>query len=203
MIGGDYPRGYEVFLSNDGTNWGNSVAGGVGTQDLSVIPFVAQSGRYIKIIQTGSSGGWWSISEYKVYGQPPALSRSGWTASASASAGGQPPSNALDGSSSTRWSTGASQTNGQWFQVDMASSKTFSSVVLDATASSGDYPRGYQVNVSNDGTNWGGPVASGSGSSAVTTINFAQQNARYIRVTQTSTGQTGNWWSIHEFNVYP
>jgi hypothetical protein len=36
----------------------------------------------------------------------------------------------------------------------------------------------------------------------VTTIPFAPQTARYIRVTQTSIGNTGNWWSIAEFYVY-
>jgi uncharacterized alpha-E superfamily protein len=82
----------------------------------------------------------------------------------------------------------------------MGSSKTFKRVVLDATGSNDDYPRGYQVQFSNDAVNWSPSGATGSGSSAITTINFAQQNARYIRITQT--GSTGLWWSIHEFNVY-
>jgi hypothetical protein len=129
-----------------------------------------------------------------------ALNRAGWVATASVSAGGQPPSNAIDGDPSTRWSTGTGQANGQWFQIDMGATHTFSQLVLDATASSGDYPRGYQVYVSNDGVNWGSPVASGAGSSAITTINFAVQTARYIRIIQT--GSNSGWWSIHEFNVY-
>jgi hypothetical protein len=129
-----------------------------------------------------------------------ALNRVGWVATASVSAGGQPPANAIDGDPSTRWSTGASQANGQWFQIDMGATNTFSQLVLDATASAGDYPRGYQVYVSSDGVNWGSPVASGAGSSAITTINFAAKNARYIRVIQT--GSNSGWWSIHELNVY-
>jgi hypothetical protein len=82
----------------------------------------------------------------------------------------------------------------------MRSANTFYQIVLDAGSSTGDYPRGYQVHVSNDGANWGSPIASGSGSSAVTTIAFPTQAARYVRVTQT--GNTGPWWSIHEFNVF-
>jgi autotransporter-associated beta strand protein len=128
------------------------------------------------------------------------LSRSVWVASASTSASGSPPTNAIDGDITTRWSTGAAQATGQWFQVDMGSAKTFFRIVLDAGTSSGDYPQDYQVNVSNDGVNWGSPVASGAGSAAVTTISFPSQTARYIRVTQT--GTSGGWWSIHEFNVY-
>jgi hypothetical protein len=198
----DYPRGYQVQFSNDAVNWTASAATGSGTSSITVINFSQQNARYIRITQTGSNGLWWSIHEFNVYGDVQAMPRTGWTATTSSSAGGQPPSNALDGSLSTRWSTGASQTNGQWFQVDMGSSKTFNRIILDTTGSNGDYPRGYQVQVSNDGVNWGASVSTGSGTSAITTIDFAQQNARYIRVTQTASGQTGNWWSIHEFNVY-
>jgi hypothetical protein len=130
------------------------------------------------------------------------LQRTGWVATASMSSVQDPPANAIDGNPNTRWSTGASQSSGQWFQVDMASSKTFSELALDSSGSPGDYPRGYQVTISSDGTNWSSPVASGSGISAVTTIAFSPQTARYIRVTQTTNDLTSLFWSIHEFNVY-
>ncbi|WP_160164577.1 DUF5010 domain-containing protein [Pedosphaera parvula] len=126
------------------------------------------------------------------------LGRTGWVASASVNSGNA--GRAIDGNISTRWDTSGAQTPGQWFQVDMGSVKSFYKLILDATPSLNDYPRGYQVNVSNDGVNWGNPVATGVASSAVTTIKFATQTARYIRITQT--GSVGNYWSIHEFNVY-
>ncbi len=129
------------------------------------------------------------------------LSRTGWTASASISDSGGPPANALDGNTGTRWSTGANQANGQWFQVDMGATQTFCKIVLDQSTSSGDYPRGYQVNVSNNGSTWGSPVATGNGTAGTTTIIFAMQTARYIRITQTGSA-SGIWWSICEFNVY-
>jgi fibronectin type 3 domain-containing protein len=127
------------------------------------------------------------------------LSRTGWVVSALA---GSSPGNAIDGNISTRWTTGVAQTNGEWFQVDMGGGTppTFTNIVLDAGSSTGDYPRGYQVNVSNDGTNWGSPVATGAGSSAVTSINFSARTARYVRITQT--GVNSLWWSIHELNIY-
>lgn len=143
-----------------------------------------------------------SANSSEVCGTPGAMSRSGWVTSASSTENGGSPANATDGNEFTRWSTGASQTNGQWFEVDMGTAQTFGELVLDAENSAGDYPRGYQVNVSSDGSNWGSPVASGSGNSAVTVISFSPQTARYIRVMQTSSGSTGNWWSIDEFNVY-
>ncbi len=129
-----------------------------------------------------------------------AFGRSGWAASASSTESGGSPTYAIDGNISTRWSTGAQQTPGQWFQVDMAATNTFYELVLDAASSSSDYPRGCQVNVSNDGSNWGSPLATGAGTSALSVITFPVQAARFIRVTQTGS-VSGLWWSIHEFNV--
>src|SRR6516165_6536730 len=91
------------------------------------------------------------------------LNRSAWVVSASV---GASPGNAIDGDITTRWTTGVSQTNGMWFQVDTGGGTppTFTNIVLDAGTSTGDYPRGYQVNVSSDAANWGSPVAAGAGS---------------------------------------
>ena len=141
-----------------------------------------------------------SANSAQVSGTPGILSRVGWVASASSTESGGSPANAIDGDIASRWSTGASQANGQWFQVDIGATNTLSQIVLDAGSSSGDYPRGYRVNVSNDGSNWGSALATGTGASQVTTIRFATNSARYIRVTQT--GSTSGWWSIHEVNVY-
>jgi hypothetical protein len=126
-----------------------------------------------------------------------ALPRTGWVASASV---GTSPDNALDGNSSTRWTTGTAQVPGQWFAVDMKAAQTFSQITLDAASSTGDYPRGYQVFVSNDGTNFGSAIATGSGTSQLVSITVPTQAARYVKVVQT--GSAGNWWSIAEFNVY-
>jgi hypothetical protein len=128
------------------------------------------------------------------------LLRSGWAVTASSTESGGSPANAIDGNITTRWSTGLQQTYGQWFEVDMGATNTFYELILDASGSSTDYPRGYQINVSNDGTNWGAVVASGAGSSAVTTIPLPTETARFIRITQTGS-VSGLWWSIDEFNV--
>ena len=132
---------------------------------------------------------------------PGSLYRLGWVATASTAASGDPPSNATDGNLNTRWSTGQQQTSGQWFQLDMAAINTVSRIVLDATPSPGDYPRGYEVRLSLDGVNWSSPVARGAATSPVTTIDFAPQTVRFIRVTQTGS-VLGLWWSIHEANVF-
>jgi len=81
----------------------------------------------------------------------------------------------------------------------MGTSNVFNKLILNYVNSANDYPRGYQVTVSSDGINWSSSVATGVGSTSITTITFATQVARYVRVTQT--GSTGNYWSIDEFNM--
>jgi hypothetical protein len=141
-----------------------------------------------------------SAQSTQTYALPGTLNRTFWVASSS-TAGSDDPGNSLDGDLTTRWSTGTSQTSGQWFQVDMGSMNAFNKLVLNCVNSANDYPRGYQVMVSSDGVNWTGPVASGAGSSGVTTITFAAQAARYIRIVQTGSA-AGTYWSVDEFNVF-
>jgi len=211
---GDYPRAYLVFVSLDGANWGQSIASGDSTSQGSGsyvdagqvvnISFPTQFARYIRVVDIGSAGNWWSLYEFNVYAKPGTnpspLSRTGWSASASVSNAGEPPSNALDGVFDTRWSSGQPQGPGLSFQVDMGTAQSFSSIALDCGASSGDYPRGYQVFVSNDGSTWGNAVASGQGSTGYTLISVGQQSARYVKVVLTAS--TGSWWSIAEFYAF-
>ncbi|MFE8990696.1 discoidin domain-containing protein [Streptomyces collinus] len=127
-----------------------------------------------------------------------ALSRDGWQATASASSSDDPPSKAIDGDASTRWSSGHGMQPGDWFQLDLGSTETFDQLVLDSTASSGDFARQYEVYTSDDGTNWGEPVATGPGST-VTRILLPKSTARYIRVVNKA--GSGSWWSIHDVSV--
>lgn len=64
----DYPRGYEVYISFDGGNWGKPVVTGKGVNPITEIKFDKPAKtRFIKILQTGSSDDWhWSIHELKV-----------------------------------------------------------------------------------------------------------------------------------------
>jgi len=133
-----------------------------------------------------------------------ALLQTGWSASASPAPMDtnnwrDVPRQAIDRTITTRWSTGRPQSSGQWLQVDMRARKAFNQVVLDAGHSTGDYPRRYQIYVSNDGHTWGKPVAAGSPRTQATSAIFATQFARYIRVV--NTGSAANWWSVAEFAV--
>ncbi len=133
-----------------------------------------------------------------------ALPRTSWVVSASSSASEEEtPDKAIDGNSATRWSTGTLQSPGQYFQIDFGESRAFDRIIADSGSApeADDYPRGYEVYVSEDGMEWGSPVASGTGSGSITTITFAVQTARYVRIVQTGSDSV-RWWSIHEIDVY-
>ncbi|MBR3646663.1 MAG: discoidin domain-containing protein [Lachnospiraceae bacterium] len=60
---GDAPTGYEVYVGNSADNINKLVASG---KRASIIKFDIQTARYIKIVQTGSFGNYWSIHELYV-----------------------------------------------------------------------------------------------------------------------------------------
>ncbi|MDT3427150.1 hypothetical protein J2Z22_002686 [Paenibacillus forsythiae] len=62
----DYPRGYAIYVSEDGGNW-ELVASGRGKKDVDMHPFPERTARYIKIVQTGAGGNYWSIHELQIY----------------------------------------------------------------------------------------------------------------------------------------
>lgn len=127
------------------------------------------------------------------------LDRTGWTASASHNA--QNAFRSIDGNPNTRWDTGTAQTNGQSITIDMKNFKTFSGIIIDTSGSPHDYPRGYRIDISNDGVDWATNIANGFGNGPITAISFPSRTARYIRIVQT--GSTSwYWWSIHELNVF-
>ena len=70
--GGDYPRGYEVYVAKGSLARGTLVAKGKGTGPITEIKFDRPvAGKTIKIVQTGQTGGlYWSIHELEVKSQP-------------------------------------------------------------------------------------------------------------------------------------
>ncbi len=142
-----------------------------------------------------------------------ALDKKTWTASASVVDGTFPFSgakipvdvsaaNAIDGDHWTGWrDMTKSQYPGQWFQIDLGKKQAFETIVLDNTWAQWDSPVGYSVTVSDDGKKWSEPIATGAGKLGITTIQFPEQQARYVRVTQTGTSEKYHW-SIYEVDVY-
>ena len=119
----------------------------------------------------------------------------------SASHGDHSAKRAADGRIDSRFSTDREQRPGMTFTVDMKKSCNIYRVVLDTTGSARDYPRSYEIAVSDDGENWNRPVAKGKGTHAVTSIVFDAVRTQYFRIMQTGSVK-GLHWSIHEMSVF-
>ena len=193
---GEYPPAYEVYVSDDGSNWGSAVSSGTGSRNCTQIMLSTQNKRYIKIVQTGSAAHWWGVNELNVYNTD--INKYDWTATASVSYPTEGAEKAIDNDYNTRWSTGTVQENGQWFKLDMGSSQSFNQIILDTTGD--DYPVEYEVYVSDDGSSWGAAIASGEGDSNHLVIDVSAQNKRYIKIVQTDSDAV-HWWGISEINV--
>lgn len=126
------------------------------------------------------------------------ISRSGWIATAS-------PNNdnaylAIDESTITRWDSQTSQRFGQWFTLNFSKKLKIEGILLDATGSPDDSPVSYDLYVSDNGIDWYGPGLSGKGTAGLTILNFPVSTVQYVRIKQT--GSKGNYWSIHDINVF-
>lgn len=109
-----------------------------------------------------------------------------------------PPAQAIDNNQNTRWSSGVPQAPGHWFLLDLgAVAAKVSQMILNTNNSNADFPIGYKVELSSNGTAYT-QVATGAGAAA-TTIDFTAAPARYLRVTLTGTGTS--WWSMHELTL--
>jgi len=120
-------------------------------------------------------------------------------ATATAVPAGDSPAAAVDDDASTRWSTGEPQRPGQYLSIDLGRQETFRRLALDSGGNLGDYARGYEVSVSDNGTDWR-TVAQGAGVGQLTTIDVDRTRARYLRISTTASAD--NWWSVADVRLY-
>jgi hypothetical protein len=141
----------------------------------------------------------WTEAELRTHLPQPLANAKDWKLTASAGAEGC--TAAVDGKVGTRWDSKGPQKPGQWFQIEFPEAIRIAGLRLDSSRSPDDYPRRYQVQLSDDGVTWGAPVTEGRGGSAITEIKIPGARSRFVRVTQTGTANN-NFWSIHELQVY-
>jgi len=141
----------------------------------------------------------WTISELRSVLPQPLPNSKEWKLTASDKPDGC--ESAIDGKPDTRYTSGRPQAPGMWFQIELPQETEITGIELDNMKSPGDYPRGYKVEVSADGTTWSKPIATGAGNSPVTDIEFPATKAKFIRITQTGEAK-GTYWSIHELEVF-
>ncbi|MGZ3145210.1 discoidin domain-containing protein [Lentzea chajnantorensis] len=106
-----------------------------------------------------------------------------------------PPANAVDGNGATRWAT--DWADPQWLRVDLGAVTTFQHVQL---VWEGAFGRAYEVQVSDDGTNWRSVYGTTTGNGGVDSIDITA-TGRYVRLYATQRG-TGWGYSLYELGVY-
>ena len=106
--------------------------------------------------------------------------------------------NMLDGVLEPRWESNAHMRAGMWVAIELPEAKTLTGVVLDAAASAGDYPRGYEFFVSDDGKTWK-KVTEGEGTKPLVKITFPAVETKHFKILLTKDAEV--YWSIHELDI--
>jgi hypothetical protein len=102
---------------------------------------------------------------------------------------------AVDGSTTTRWSSAFSDP--QWIRVDLGATHTISRVVLNWEAA---YGKAYQVQTSNDAVTWTSLFQTTTGAGGVNDLTVSG-SGRYVRMYGTARG-TAWGYSLWELQVY-
>ena len=105
---------------------------------------------------------------------------------------------AYDGKRGTRWNIGRRQAGGEWFQIDMGTSKLLQAIEIDSGDEGEDFPGALDVMVSNDGTNWTKSMAM-EFTTRQYTLPLNGTYARYVKLVLTKPRQ--RFWSICEMKV--
>jgi len=102
-------------------------------------------------------------------------------ANASSTNGSNVAGRAVDGSTSTYWRSGSVSTNTiVWWRVDFGSAQTINRAVIRWRSSY--YARQYDIQVSNDGTNFSNVYTDNAGNGGTDDRTFAAVSARYVRI---------------------
>jgi beta-glucanase (GH16 family) len=193
----------------DATTWANAV-----DHPFFIIFDLAMGGGFPAAFGGGpnastASGGQLNVDYVAVYNKgpgstPPPSSpppggtnlAQGKTATASSTENGSfPASAAVDGNTGTRWSSAFSDP--QWLQVDLGATHSINKVVLNWEAA---YGKAFQIQTSNDATNWTTIYSTTTGTGGTQTLNVSG-SGRYVRMYGTARA-TQYGYSLWEFQVY-
>jgi O-glycosyl hydrolase len=64
----DYVTKYQIYVSDDGADWGSAIASGSGGIGKIAVTLPTRTARYVRIVSTAASGFWWAIGDIEVYG---------------------------------------------------------------------------------------------------------------------------------------
>jgi hypothetical protein len=197
---------YQIQTSANGTTWTTAATRTGSTSEHQDIA-VSGSARYVRVNGTARQSQYgYSLYDLKVWSTdggtttppPPTqtLLSQGHPATASSSENGSfTAPNAVDGNAGTRWSSAFSDP--QWLQVDLGATHTISQVTLNWETAAAT---AFQIQTSNDGTNWTTIYSTTTGAGGNQTLTVAG-SGRYVRMNGTQrTTQYG--YSLWEMGVY-
>ncbi len=102
---------------------------------------------------------------------------------------------AFDGNSNSRWSSQWSDP--QWIRVDLGATAQVNQIVLQWESA---YAKAFQLQTSNDGTNWTTVYSTANGNGGTQTVNV-NSSGRYVRMYGTQRNSAYGY-SLWEFKVY-
>lgn len=193
-----YGKSYKIQVSNDAVTWTDVYTTVMGDGGIDDISFGKVSSRYVRMqgVRQGTGDGY-SLNEFKVYeAVAPNLAEGMSVVASSSRAADVKPGNAVDGSLTTRW--GSNYSDPQWIYVDLGSSQSIQKVSLGWESA---YGKEYQIQVSDNETNWTTVYSTTAGDGGIDDISFEPVNARYVRMYGTKRATTYGY-SFWEFKVY-
>jgi len=125
------------------------------------------------------------------------------TPTASRSEGSYTPNLAIDGNSTTRWSSyqsGAEDNDKQSITIDLGSIYKVNKVILNWEAA---YGKSYKIEVSTNGSSWTTATSITNNSSAgIKEHTFTATNAQFVRMSGVERGNPNGGYSLYEFEIY-
>ncbi len=101
-----------------------------------------------------------------------------------------------DGDLTTRWSS--EKIDPSWVYVDLGASSTIDRVVINWW---GEYATAYQIQVSDDATNWSSIYSTSTGDGAIDDVAVSG-SGRYVRMYGTVRSYSNGHYSINEMEIY-
>ncbi len=205
---------YEIYVSEDPTNWGAAMATGTwpNTADQKTVNFTAKNGRYIRLRSLSEVNGnaFTSAAEISAIKQPISSGSSltvHYVDSEETSGENGAATNAIDGDNTTIWHTKwAGGTDPQPHEIQLGLGATYSVsglTYLPRQNQSNGRIAQYEIYVSTDGTNWGSPVATGTwqNTADLKTVNFSAVNGNYVRLRSLSEVNGAAYTSAAEIDI--
>src|SRR5690606_36645039 len=194
-----YAVEYHIQVSDDGRNWSTVFTETDGKGGVESIAFNAAA-RYVRMygVKRFTRYGF-SLWNFEIYGSDKIavenISQQKKVTTSSDQKTSHAGSYAVDGSTSTRWSSDFA--DGQWIAIDLESKHVITEVKLNWQNS---YAVEYHIQTSNDGQNWTTVFTEQDGQGGLETISL-NTSARYVRMYGVKRF-TRYGFSLWEFEVY-